>query len=239
MRETHQAKDVSLRETNELRESPVISFLGRLVNWPGGRRFQLLVLRRAIRHEGGMYCSSYLREFLRDQRQVDLGTYSYGRLSDLLAFPIKTCIGRYTSIGPGVKIFQANHPMDWPSMHPYFYRKDLGYVENEGIVRGALDIGHDVWLGANTIITPGCSKIGHGAVVAAGAIVTRDVPPYAVVAGNPAAIKKYRFSENEIEQLLAQAWWELSIAEIAEQTAAFTTPVSADVLHKIQLLKNE
>ena len=75
-------------------------------------------------------------------------------------------------------------------------------------------IGSDVWSGHNANIMPGVS-VGDGAVIAAGAVVTRDVPPYAVVAGVPATIKRYRFDEKTIARLLSVRWWELELSELS------------------------
>jgi serine acetyltransferase len=78
---------------------------------------------------------------------------------------------------------------------------------------GDVVIGHDVWLGSQSLVLSGVA-IGHGAVVAARAVVTRDVPPYAIVAGNPARLVRYRMSEDQIAALLDSRWWDLPEAEI-------------------------
>jgi serine acetyltransferase len=72
--------------------------------------------------------------------------------------------------------------------------------------KGDITIENDVWIGAKATVMSGI-KIGNGAVVAAGSVVTKDVPPYAIVAGNPAKIVKYRFDESQIEKLLQISWW--------------------------------
>lgn len=76
-------------------------------------------------------------------------------------------------------------------------------------------IGNDVWIGADALVLKGV-RIGDGSVVAAGAVVTRDVPPYAIVGGNPARLIRYRFDEATISELLAVKWWNLPPAEIAQ-----------------------
>jgi serine acetyltransferase len=78
-----------------------------------------------------------------------------------------------------------------------------------------LKIGAGSWLGAQVIILPGCRRIGRGAVVAAGAVLTRDVPDYAVVGGNPARLIKYRFSEEDILEAEATWWWQQKPEEVA------------------------
>jgi virginiamycin A acetyltransferase len=81
--------------------------------------------------------------------------------------------------------------------------------------RGDTVVGHDVWIGYGAIILPGVT-IGHGAVVAAASVVTSDVPPYAVVGGNPARVLKRRFSDEDVELLLEAAWWDWPVAKVTE-----------------------
>ena len=107
-------------------------------------------------------------------------------------------------------------------MHPYFYRPAFGYVRQELIERSELVIGNDVWVGQNAIILPSVKRIGDGAVIGAGAVVTKDVPDFAVAAGNPARIVKYRFSEEVRRQIKASRWWEKSIEELQKDFEQFT-----------------
>ena len=103
---------------------------------------------------------------------------------------------------------------------------------------GSLEIGHDAWLGQGAIITPGCKRIGTGAVVGAGAIVTKDVPDFAVVGGNPARIIRYRFSADLQELILTSRWWEKSVDEIAPLMQHMNQPLSLATLNH-PLLGNE
>ena len=82
-------------------------------------------------------------------------------------------------------------------------------------------IGNDVWVGSNVII-PGGVRIGTGAIVAAGSVVVKDVPPYAVVGGNPAKVIRLRFSEEQIETLLASEWWNWPIEKISQSAVEFS-----------------
>ena len=115
--------------------------------------------------------------------------------------------------------------MNFKSMHPYFYNPICGHVEKELIHRGELVVGNDVWVGTNAIILPGVRRIGDGAVIAAGAVVTKDVPDYAMVAGNPAEIKKYRFSDKTIEKIKAEQWWNKTIEEVKVNLGDFVQPL--------------
>ena len=112
-----------------------------------------------------------------------------------------TEIGRYCSIANDVIIAASEHPITNFSTHPISYD-----VENYPGKETKTIIGNDVWLGTRAIIKKGI-KIGDGAVVASGAVVTKDVPPYAIVAGIPSKIIKYRFNEDIIEKLLKIEWW--------------------------------
>jgi len=130
-----------------------------------------------------------------------------------------TTIGSFCSIANDVFIGLGTHPTNLFSTSPLFYRtsnplkiklirKDYNFTEYELIT-----IGSDVWVGARAIILDGIS-IGDGAVVAAGSVVTKDIPPYAIVAGVPAKIVKHRFNEKKIMQLLQEKWWTWDLQDI-------------------------
>ncbi len=138
--------------------------------------------------------SILLRAIYKKYNNIEIGLYSYGCFNNKY-IPEETKIGRYCSFGPDVKIFNANHPMEYIFLHPYIYNPYLNVVQKETISRSRLVIGDDVWIGANSIILPSVKHIGNGAVIGAGSIVTKDIPDFAIVVGNPATIIKYRFSE--------------------------------------------
>ena len=172
--------------------------------------------------------------------QFAIGAYTYGRPK--VRFPesgARLVIGRYGSIADGVEILLGgNHRLDWVTSYPFpalprLWPKAAG-IAGFDTTRGDVVIGHDVWLGSQCMVMSGVA-IGHGAVVAARAVVTRDVPPYAIVAGNPARVVRLRFDEATVEGLLATRWWELPKERIeallplllSERIAEFLAAVSA------------
>lgn len=119
-------------------------------------------------------------------------------------------IGSFTSISNGVVIGGGRHPMDWVGMSPVFYEgKDsvaAKFAEHARELPRRTLVGHDVWIGHSAILLPGV-HVADGAVVGAGSVVTKPVPPYAIVAGNPARLIRHRFSDDIIRRLQAIQWW--------------------------------
>lgn len=133
----------------------------------------------------------------------------------------KARIGRFCSIGANVLMNLYDHPTDWLSTTPVQYSAssfdfdaEASKVKRLHWSRSSTDlaihIGSDVWVGSNVIILSKVT-IGPGAIVGAGSVVTKDVPPYAIVAGNPARVVKMRFEERIVERLLRLKWWEMGI----------------------------
>jgi len=180
-------------------------------------RLRALVIRLVLFFEGSEFLSGTLRELLQHHHGVCVGAYSYGACLEAGAWPAGVTVGRYVSVGPNVQVFLRNHPMERLSMHPFFYNSALGFLHEDSISSGTLDIGHDAWIGANTIITPGCRRIGVGAVVGASSVVTKDVPDLAIVGGNPARLIRYRFNEEICHLIMESQWWEHSVDECVAQ----------------------
>lgn len=141
-------------------------------------------------------------------------------------------IGAFCSIAANVEIFLGgHHHLNWLTTYPLvtmLAKSDP--IPQYGFSRGDVLIGNDVWLCSNSMVLSGVS-IGHGAVVAAGSVVTHNVEPYSVVAGNPARHIKWRFDEPTRVKLLDIAWWNWSIDEIATQSELLC---SADVCALIE-----
>lgn len=137
-----------------------------------------------------------------------VGDYTYIGGSNKIQYAI---IGKFCSIGPEVRIGLGIHPTHLKSTYPGFYTNPEYYrVEKlynfDGEEYKPVEIGNDVWIGARATILDGV-KIGDGAIIATGAVVTKEVPPYAIVGGVPAKVIKYRFSESRIKELLDEKWW--------------------------------
>lgn len=157
-----------------------------------------------------MYSATW-RDILSERFGVTVGRYSYGDVLLPGLLPRGTVVGAYCSVGSGLIVRRRDHPMDRPVLHPFLYNAGLGYLEKDTIglnQDNPLRIGHDAWIGDRVTILSGCRSIGNGAVIAAGAVVTRDVPAYALVAGVPARLVRMRFDEARIADIEASRWWE-------------------------------
>lgn len=174
-----------------------------------------------------------------------IGRYTYGYEGLLSEYPLASKIGRFCSINDTARIWN-NHSLDTVTTHPIldhrlfyprnkkderqtFIRKygkhhDNAAFENSEIRDNRpVEIGNDVWIGANAILLPGV-KIGDGAVVAAGAVVSKDVAPYAIAGGVPARFIKYRFQKEQIDAFMRIQWWEWDIRKIEENIELFYQP---------------
>lgn len=163
-----------------------------------------------------MYSATW-RQILHDFHGVQIGRYSYGDILKPGLLPPGTIVGHYCSVGMQLIVRRRNHPLERPFLHPFFFNSRLGLLQQDTIHAdhdNPLSIGHDVWIADRVTILPGCKTIGNGAVIAAGAVVTRDVPAYAVVAGTPARQIRMRFGPDRIAELEASSWWTHSIADL-------------------------
>lgn len=157
-------------------------------------------------------------------RDVSLGKCSYvGRESQVY----HARIGAFTCIGPDVIIGPGEHPSrDFVSSHPIFYSTQ-GQSNPVLVDKNLFDefpithIGNDVWIGARAVLKTGV-RIGDGAIIAAGSVVTQDVEPFAIVGGVPAKHIRYRFEPDQIKQIQASEWWTRDLNWIRQHADSFT-----------------
>lgn len=144
-------------------------------------------------------------------------------------------IGSFCSIGTGVSFIMAGnqgHRLEWISTFPFFFAGEecMGRALNGYQRAGDTEIGSDVWIGAEAMIMPGI-QVGHGAVIGARAVVTKNIEPYAIVGGNPAKPIRKRFSDEQIRQLLEMAWWDWPEDQLAA-AMKFLCSENVDGLYK-------
>lgn len=157
-----------------------------------------------------------------------IGTQSYSHSP----LPSEMKVGRHCSIGEGLKILDSQHPIDRLSSAHFTWRTQSPLVEAAfydagkkssskpayNLVGGGKpypELKNDVWIGQNATLSMGIT-IGNGAIVAANSMVTKSVPDYAIVGGNPAKLIRYRFEDATIERLLTSSWWDYSITDLNE-----------------------
>lgn len=177
-----------------------------------------------------------------DHPNITVGDYSYAndfnppqdwaaRLAPYLypGAPERLVIGRFYQIAHGVRFItaSANHAMGGITTYPFgvFDPATLAALRDGVGPLPDTEVGHDVWIGHGALILPG-ARIGSGAIIGAGALVAGVVPPYAIVAGNPARVLRMRFSEAEVTRLLALAWWDWPLERIR---VALPALLAADV----------
>lgn len=164
--------------------------------------------RSTLRLEEGVSLGNMIIE----PKNLKIGAHTYIR-SDCVLTAVSS-IGRFCSIGTGCVIGQekGGHPSTWLSSHPFQYT-NTGLTYDPEI--SDVTIGHDVWIGHSAMIMEGVT-VGTGAIIATRSVVAHDVPPYAVVAGLPAKVVKYRHTPEMISQLLNSKWWDCEIDSLRD-----------------------
>ncbi|WP_196756926.1 CatB-related O-acetyltransferase [Gluconobacter oxydans] len=171
-------------------------------------------------------------------------SYSFSRIT-----PSVSSIGRYCSVAAGVEFGFAEHPVSWLSTSSFTYEAGFSsYHPGEPFgfsslqakplpaekKRDKIVIGNDVWIGAKSYIRNGVI-LGDGCIVGAYSVVTKDVPPYAIVVGNPARIVKFRFPEQTIARLLATRWWDYDFRDFS---SVDVTDIDASIDRIAHLIEN-
>lgn len=184
--------------------------------------------------------------FVRGTHLHTMGAFSYSRSN----LPVDTIVGRYSSIAPGVTRMGPNHPLDRFSTSQITYetknislntykekwRNQFETVPNQ-LRRQPIVIGNDVWVGENVTFSSKGITVHDGAVIAANATVTKDVPPYAIVAGCPAKIINFRFSPEWIQRLLHLNWWQYDFGQFS--TIRGDEPIEDFLIKLEELIKTQ
>ena len=175
----------------------------------------------------------FLRPLVEKVAHIEIGEFTYYQDREhatefatrnvLYAYgPERLVIGRYCCIARGTRFVMSggNHPMVGVGTFPFAMFGGAWWDATHDIIedlpsRGDTIVGNNVWFGLDSIIMPGM-RIGDGAIIAAGSVVTSDVPPYAIVGGNPARLIRRRFSDAEIDELLRIAWWDWPVEAVTE-----------------------
>ena len=180
-------------------------------------------------------------EFLNEDpryAQYSIGDFSYGGPLNVenwrAAATLK--IGKFCSIGPDVTVFLVGeHRTDWATTYPFylppFSEAFERFYGGRSVTKGNVTIGNDVWIGQGATILSGV-KIGDGAVVGACSVVTRDVPPYAIVAGNPSRLIRMRFDQETVDSLLKIKWWDWDLQRIRDNMSLLLSDNMEDFIEK-------
>lgn len=160
---------------------------------------------------------------------IELGFRSTLGKNNYLVGDVK--IGKYCQVGAYVAFHSASHPTKFLTtyINARLFNGDLANLKSIS----PIEIGHDVWIGHGVTILSGV-KVGSGSIIGAGSIVTKDIPPYSVVVGNPARVLKFRFSPAIIEELLSLNWWDFNDSELqAIKPLFFTDLTSINSIYQI------
>jgi chloramphenicol O-acetyltransferase type B len=172
---------------------------------------------------------------------IEIGRFSYGMENATIrqwGEGAALRMGAFCSIAHGLTVFLGgNHRVDWATTFPFghVFRDDLGGHDILGCPqsKGDIMVGNDVWIGANVTILSGI-EIGHGAVIAATATVTRSIGAYEIWGGNPARLIRPRFDPGIVSRLQALRWWECSIGTIRELVPLLSIPPDGAVLDRLE-----
>ena len=193
----------------------------RVYKHTNNERLKRFLEKQIAKRTGGFMYSMVIRDLYEEEYGLHIGYGTYGGCwvnGQLKSQGYRIKIGNYCSFAGNISILTVNHHLDWFTTHPILSddinRDKFGIFVNKNKDLGLTEIGNDVWVGQNVVILSGCKKVGNGAVIGAGSIVTHDVPPYCIVAGNPAKIIRMRFNNETIERLETSRWWEMSAQKL-------------------------
>jgi len=188
------------------------------------QKLRWLLETMILKREGGAWFTTTLRELYQEQYGVSIGSYS-SFCFNVANFKRKTVFGRYCDVTRTARFETANHPSNTLSVHGIFYQKALGFSKGVEIPRNRIVVGNDVHIGHNaSFLYPG-KEIGDGAIIGANTVVNFDVPPYAIVAGNPGKVVRYRFDKQTIKELLRLKWWNYDLEMLEVVKTDFIKPL--------------
>ena len=223
------AARASQREPSS-RHSMRRSWIARLLLVPlfaiRSQKFRRLLQYLITRLERAEMFSVSLREVYAKYYDIHVGDYSSGCFCPERVRP-GTVFGRYCVMTPTARIENADHPTDRYSTNAVFYSSSrrLGFADAPDVPRKKVTIGNDAFIGHNATILFPTETVGDGAIVGAHAVVSKDVPHYAIVSGFPATVIRYRFSPATIDRLRELAWWDASLPQLEAVKDEFTLPV--------------
>jgi hypothetical protein len=210
--------------------------------------FVLIILIQKIK---GFFGSRF-RKLIGTQKDAikydyERGDYTYGNPEVLFKGYGKFKIGKYCSIGPEVSVvLGVGHMSNWITTYPFVTLRNAPIpkpsihemANNPKLKNPDVVVGNDVWIGYGETLLGGVT-VGDGAVLGARALITKDVPPYAIVGGVPAKVIRYRFHPEEIEKLLESKWWDLPDEEVNELVPYLLTSDVAKFIEAVEKRKIE
>jgi virginiamycin A acetyltransferase len=171
---------------------------------------------------------------IKTSSKIEIGRYTSinGPNTDLFSAINKIKIGNFCSVARNVSMQEFNHNFD--CITSYHIQANIFKKEKKYDIysNGNITIGNDVWIGTQSVILSG-SEIGNGAIIAANSVVNGIIPPYAIAAGSPAKVLKYRFEKEIIDQLEKIEWWNWSLEKIKQNKDLFEGKLTLDKLHQI------
>lgn len=176
-----------------------------------------------------------------DQKLVSIGDYTYG-MPQVITWDdsTKLKIGKFCSLASNIYILAGGeHRSDWVSTYPFnCLIEDFSFIKGHPATKGDIIIGNDVWIGDSTKILSGVT-IGDGAIIGTGSVVAKDIPPYAIAAGNPARIIRYRFDDETIKELLDIKWWDFKEEDIIKIVPLLQSNNIQDLIKKCRKIKQK
>lgn len=172
-----------------------------------------------------------LRVRINANSQINYGSFVIGRNSIINGSIQSKCgkvfIGQFVAGGYNIEFIAGNHLTQLPNLQITLQKRIDGGTRKSYLDKGYIDIGNNVWIGDNTVFLKNVT-VGDGAIIGSGAVVTHDVPPFAIVAGVPAKIIKYRYTKSVINQMMDIQWWNWPMEKILSEKKFFATEIPSD-----------